>query len=149
MTRRSDSWSMRSPSAVNPTMSAKRTVTVRRSSRRGPAARRGVPQFAQKLARSLLSVPQAGQVTATMVSRDTGGVRVTVRLFANLRTSAGRDSLELELPEGARVADALAALDHVAAGLPVVMAVNREYARAETVLREDDELALVPPVSGG
>jgi molybdopterin synthase catalytic subunit/molybdopterin converting factor small subunit len=76
-------------------------------------------------------------------------MRIRVRLFAQLRERAGRDAVELELPEGARVADALAALDDVAAGLPVVMAVNREYAGAETVLAADDELALVPPVSGG
>jgi molybdopterin synthase catalytic subunit len=76
-------------------------------------------------------------------------MRVRVRLFAQLRERAGRDAVELELPDGARVSDALAALDGVAGGLPVVMAVNREYAHAGTALREDDELALVPPVSGG
>src|SRR4051794_2879965 len=76
-------------------------------------------------------------------------MHVRVRLFAQLRERAGADAVELELPDGARVADALEALSGVAAGLPVVMAVNREYARASTALREDDELALVPPVSGG
>src|SRR3954452_17571227 len=76
-------------------------------------------------------------------------MHVRVRLFAQLRERAGADAVELELPEGARVADALEALAGVAAGLPVVMAVNREYACASTALREDDELALVPPVSGG
>ena len=74
---------------------------------------------------------------------------VRVRLFAQLRERAGRDAVELELPDGARVADALAALDDVAGGLPVVMAVNREYAAASTPLSPGDELALVPPVSGG
>ena len=74
---------------------------------------------------------------------------VRVRLFAQLRERAGRDAVEIDLPEGARVADALAALDDVAGGLPVVMAVNREYAGAEHVLAAGDELALVPPVSGG
>jgi molybdopterin synthase catalytic subunit len=78
-----------------------------------------------------------------------GVVRVTVRLFAQLRERAGRDAVELELPDGARVADALSALGEVAGGLPVVMAVNRSYAGADTELRPDDELALVPPVSGG
>ena len=38
-------------------------------------------------------------------------MNVTVRLFAILRERAGRDRLELELPEGARVADALAAVE--------------------------------------
>src|ERR687888_2260534 len=74
---------------------------------------------------------------------------VRVRLFAMLRERAGRDELELELPDGARVADALAAVDDLAAGLPLVLAVNREYARAEAPLHAGDELALIPPVSGG
>jgi molybdopterin synthase catalytic subunit len=76
-------------------------------------------------------------------------MRVTVRLFAQLRERAGRGELELELPDGARVRDALAAVGDLAAGLPVVMAVNREYAAADDELSPDDELALVPPVSGG
>ena len=76
-------------------------------------------------------------------------VIVRVRLFAALRERAGTGQLELELPEGARVADALAAIDGLAAGLPLVLAVNREYAAPEQVLHSDDELAVVPPVSGG
>jgi MoaE-MoaD fusion protein len=74
---------------------------------------------------------------------------VTVRLFAGLRERAGRSELELDLPEGACVGDALAAMRDVAAGMPVVMAVNREYARDDRVLDPGDELALIPPVSGG
>jgi MoaE-MoaD fusion protein len=78
-------------------------------------------------------------------------MEVTVRLFAMLRERAGADSLTLELPEGARVGDALAsdALAPLAEGIPLVMAVNREYADAEHVLDPGDELALIPPVSGG
>jgi molybdopterin synthase catalytic subunit len=74
---------------------------------------------------------------------------VSVRLFAMLRQRAGRDRLEIELPEGARVEDALRAVDHLAGGLPLVMAVNREYASADQPLAPGDELALIPPVSGG
>src|SRR4051794_7103597 len=76
-------------------------------------------------------------------------MRVRVRLFAMLRERAGRDVLELELPDGARVADALAAVDDLAGGLPLVMAVNREYAAPDDELAAGDELALIPPVSGG
>jgi MoaE-MoaD fusion protein len=76
-------------------------------------------------------------------------VEVTVRLFAMLRERAGTSELKLELPEGARVRDAIAALDGLAGGLPVVMAVNREYAREDAPLDTGDELALIPPVSGG
>src|SRR5437764_3165694 len=74
---------------------------------------------------------------------------VTVRLFAMLRERAGTGELELDLPEGARVGDALAAVSDLADGLPLVMAVNRRYAQSEEPLSAGDELALIPPVSGG
>jgi len=76
-------------------------------------------------------------------------MKVTVRLFAILRQRAGRDTLELDLPDDARVSDALAAVDDLAGGLTLVMAVNREYAAADHPLAAGDELALIPPVSGG
>ena len=72
-----------------------------------------------------------------------------MRLFAVLRERAGADRLTMELPEGARVKDALAQLRELAGDLPLVMAVNREYAPEEQVLAPGDELALIPPVSGG
>jgi MoaE-MoaD fusion protein len=81
--------------------------------------------------------------------RSIGAVEVTVRLFAALRERAGSPQLTLDLPEGARVRDALAELSGLAQGVPVVMAVNREYASEEQVLDPGDELALIPPVSGG
>jgi len=55
----------------------------------------------------------------------------------------------LELPEGALVGDALDRLADVTDGVPAVLAVNREYADREAALREGDEVALIPPVSGG
>ncbi len=76
-------------------------------------------------------------------------MKVSIRLFAGLRERAGRDELELDLPDGARVADALAEVQHLAPGVSLVLAVNREYADADVVLRAGDELAVVPPVSGG
>jgi molybdopterin synthase catalytic subunit len=80
---------------------------------------------------------------------------VTVRLFAILRERAGRDSVEIELPEEATVADAferLAAvpdLGELVARLPVRMAVNREYVGEAARISPGDELALIPPISGG
>jgi molybdopterin synthase catalytic subunit len=74
---------------------------------------------------------------------------VRVRLFAVLRERAGHSEVEIELPDGARVADALEHLRDIAGDVPVVMAVNRDYADADVVLAAGDELALIPPVSGG
>jgi molybdopterin synthase catalytic subunit/molybdopterin converting factor small subunit len=76
-------------------------------------------------------------------------MHVRVRLFAGLRDRAGADEIDLDLPDGASVGDALAQLAHVSDGIKVVMAVNREYADADVRLHPDDELALIPPVSGG
>jgi len=80
---------------------------------------------------------------------------VHVRLFAILKERAGCDSLEIELGESATVADALERLSErkpladLFARMPMRLAVNREYADPETPLRAEDELALVPPISGG
>jgi molybdopterin converting factor subunit 1 len=84
-----------------------------------------------------------------------GAMKVRVRLFAVLRERAGRDELELELEEGATVADALSRLsrqppfEELLARLPVRLAVNRDIVADGTPLRPSDELALIPPVSGG
>ena len=61
-------------------------------------------------------------------------MEVTVRLFAMLRQRAGADEVVLDLPDGAKVDDALAALGDLAEDLPLVMAVNREYAPGHQVL---------------
>jgi molybdopterin synthase catalytic subunit/molybdopterin converting factor small subunit len=76
-------------------------------------------------------------------------MHVRIRLFAGLRQKAGTDELALELPEGARVGDALAQLSWLTGDLPVVMALNHDYADPSLALHADDELALIPPVSGG
>ena len=80
-------------------------------------------------------------------------MRVSVRLFAGLRERAGGDRVELELPEGALVGDLLAAMASTPVGAlapgQCVVAINREYASASAPVREGDEVALVPPVSGG
>ena len=76
-------------------------------------------------------------------------MEVTVRLFAMLRERAGAGELVLDLPEGASVRDALDRLGDLAEDLPLVLAVNREYAPEHQVLGAGDELALIPPVSGG
>lgn len=89
------------------------------------------------------------------MSAGTAAIEVTVRLFAQLRERAGSSELRLTLPPGATVEEALERLgrderlSEMLERLPVRLAVNRDYASAETVLAEGDELALIPPVSGG
>jgi molybdopterin converting factor subunit 1 len=79
---------------------------------------------------------------------------VTIRLFARLRELAGAAQLERELPDGATAQTAWNALAEEFRGFAdyhrtVSVAVNEEYARFSTALRDGDEVAFLPPVSGG
>jgi molybdopterin synthase catalytic subunit/molybdopterin converting factor small subunit len=72
---------------------------------------------------------------------------VNVRLFAGLRERAGWN--ERELADIARVQDIWPALDLGPEPDGLLYAVNKEYARREHELADGDEVALIPPVSGG
>jgi MoaE-MoaD fusion protein len=74
-------------------------------------------------------------------------VRVTVRLFAGLRERAGRPLLELD--DVTRVEDVWAALGLGNEPPGLLYAVNREYVERSHGLEDGDEVALIPPVSGG
>lgn len=74
-------------------------------------------------------------------------MRITVRLFAGLRERAGVARIELD--EVARVGDVWARLDLGDEPAGLLYAVNREYADRGTELHDGDEVALIPPVSGG
>ena len=79
-------------------------------------------------------------------------MRVRVRLFAAYREAAGNRYVELSLQPGARVADVIAALYARVPALDTrsgLIAVNQEYVGPEFPLRDGDEVALIPPVSGG
>src|SRR5437764_5888722 len=76
-------------------------------------------------------------------------MRLTVRLFAGLRERAGTGAREIEVPDGATLADVWPALELGDEPPGLLCAVNREYAARDRVLAEDDEVALIPPVSGG
>jgi molybdopterin synthase catalytic subunit len=83
-----------------------------------------------------------------------GEIRLVVRLFAAARERAGRDTLELSVPPGSRVSDALARLwrevPPLAALAPYVkVALNQEMVETGHPLADGDELALIPPVAGG
>src|SRR5437660_1711905 len=74
-------------------------------------------------------------------------MRVTVRLFAGLRELAGHSSLELD--DVASVADVWPRLELGNEPPGLLYAVNREYVAREHALADGDEVALIPPVSGG
>lgn len=81
-------------------------------------------------------------------------MRIQVLYFAVFRERLGRDDETLELADGARVSDALAAL--AAKHEPIAtlrtkfrVAVNQDFTDEDRELRDGDELALIPPVAGG
>jgi MoaE-MoaD fusion protein len=76
-------------------------------------------------------------------------VQVTVRLFAGLRERAGTAERELDLPDGSAVEDAWRELGFGTQPPGLLFAVNRRYVEPDRVLNEGDELAVIPPVSGG
>lgn len=81
-------------------------------------------------------------------------MRVAVKLFAAARDLSGSGEVFVELPPGADVGELRQAL---AAQVPQLaplasrslVAVNAEYAQDTTLVVDGDELALIPPVSGG
>ena len=76
---------------------------------------------------------------------------VHVRLFAGLRELADFSSRAVEMADGATCADVAATIAELEGALPpgLAYAVNREYAEPSTQLADGDEVALIPPVSGG
>ncbi len=82
------------------------------------------------------------------------GMQITVKYFAIVREATGRSEELLDLPEASTAGDAI---DAIARAFPTVaplksillVMVNQEYASRGQVLRAGDELALIPPVSGG
>ena len=83
-----------------------------------------------------------------------GALKVTVRLFAGYREKAGEAEVRLELPEGATVGSLVDEMlrrypDLTRDAATLVVAVNHEYSEHHNVLTDGDEVALIPPVSGG
>ena len=75
-----------------------------------------------------------------------------MRLFASYREAAGTNCLDTTLAEPATVRELL---DALAPRIPALartrgmVAVNQEYVTPEAILKDGDEVALIPPVSGG
>jgi molybdopterin converting factor subunit 1 len=81
-------------------------------------------------------------------------VTVRLRFFASLRERLKASEAERTLADGATIADLWAVLcrerpDLQPLSASISFAVNREYVEREHVLRDGDEVALIPPVSGG
>ena len=81
-------------------------------------------------------------------------MRVTIRLFARLRDIAGASDLVRDVPAGSTVSAVWDGLvrefpDFVSYTDAVSTAVNEEYARIDSALSDGDEIAFLPPVSGG
>ncbi len=76
-------------------------------------------------------------------------MKVTVRLFAGVRERAGTGERALELERGARLEDVWRALDLGDEPPGLMYAVNKRYADRDHLLADGDEVAVVPPVSGG
>ncbi len=81
-------------------------------------------------------------------------MRVTIRLFARLRDLAGVADLTCDVPPGARVSDVWRSLAERHPGVApyassVSAAVNADFARMDAPVAEGDEVAFLPPVSGG
>jgi len=81
-------------------------------------------------------------------------MRVRVKLFAVHRQLLGRREVMMEVPSGATIADVWAQLKNDHAPLShlsntVVAALNHDYAALDAAVHDGDELAFIPPVSGG
>lgn len=81
------------------------------------------------------------------------GVQIRILLFGYYRELAGTSEMRLDLPACSRVEDLVADIrsDPLFSSIPAtpVIAVNRSFAPASHVLSSDDEIALIPPMSGG
>ena len=81
-------------------------------------------------------------------------MKVRLLYFAILRDITGKNESELSLAEGTRAGDVWKTMREQYEQLagyeqPPLIAINESYARPETLLREGDELAFIPPVAGG
>ncbi|QMU27156.1 MoaD/ThiS family protein [Adhaeribacter radiodurans] len=80
-------------------------------------------------------------------------MQLKIRLFGITKDIIGQTWLSLDIPEASKVQDLLHNLQTTYPGLTklhsVLVAVNDEYAKPEITLKPNDEIALIPPVSGG
>lgn len=75
-------------------------------------------------------------------------MRIQIHYFATLREQKGRSEEVVDLPEGLTAREAYRRVCLISE-LPVAFAVNQQYVSGDVVLRDGDELALLPPLGGG
>src|SRR5919201_5096763 len=88
------------------------------------------------------------------MAKQPSAMRVRLLFFGMLKEVSGREGVQLEMPDGSRVSDFLGRYGGTKPELQpyydvIAVAVNQEYREPETVLHDGDEVALIPPVSGG
>jgi molybdopterin converting factor subunit 1 len=81
-------------------------------------------------------------------------MKVRVKFFAILREKAGAAEITIEIRDGSTVADLWQALQHdypklAVPGVRLLYAVNQNYVSPDWVLKDQDEVVFIPPVSGG
>ncbi len=81
-------------------------------------------------------------------------MKVKVKFFAMLRERAGTGEAMIDIEEGATIGDLWDALkknypELAPVNMRLLYAVNRNYVKADHSLKENDEVAFIPPVSGG
>ena len=79
-------------------------------------------------------------------------MRVKVLLFSSYAEAIGAGSVNLDVEPGTRVRDLLASVRSLAGDRslpPALVAVNQEYATMDSIVKGDDEIAVIPPVAGG
>ena len=88
------------------------------------------------------------------MGQNSGEIPITVRLFAQYREATGTSTINMSIPNSSSVSDVLELLFSAHPSLSLsksstVVAVNQSYAEHNYILQAHDELALIPPVSGG
>jgi molybdopterin synthase catalytic subunit len=77
-----------------------------------------------------------------------------VKLFASYREALGKDEVDVDVEDGSDVSSLIEVIKKNCPELgklteTVIVSINREYADYNTILKNGDEVALLPPVSGG
>jgi molybdopterin converting factor small subunit len=81
-------------------------------------------------------------------------MKIDVQFFSRLRDLAGRSTTELDVPDGAKVAELLQLLYSQTPALrewdkSILVAAGVEFVERDYILKPDDDISVMPPVQGG